>query len=265
MAAPTLQAQGATDAVTTSVPSVVIPAHQANDIIVVDVVIWAPGTIGDVNAIPTPSGFGIVGSELYPPSVEIDGRRTLFWKRATGSSETVTLTRGASWDTGTDTCYGARAYVIRGCVATGNPWDATVVTAARTTANTDFLAVTVSGSERMVVQFGGSTDNQAFAMTSTGWTTGSEDPDVAGTDCNFQTARQDNVSVSTTADTATVSAPAQGFYGFIGVSFKPPTVPRPAAPIRVAGQAVARASSWFRRHEGLVLPERRIWVPGRAH
>jgi hypothetical protein len=37
-----------------------------------------------------------------------------------------------------------------------------------------------------------------------------------------------------------------------------PTRPQP---IRFINQAVARASSWFKRHDGLFVPERRIWVP----
>ena len=51
-------------------------------------------------------------------------------------------------------------------------------------------------------------DNLAFPMTSSGWTTGTEDNDNGGTDSSFQTARKENISASTSADAATVTAPA---------------------------------------------------------
>jgi hypothetical protein len=47
------------------------------------------------------------------------------------------------------------------------------------------------------------------------------------------------------------------------VEYTPPTdsIPQLRAP-RMVGQAVARASSWCRRHDGLFVPQRRIWAPG---
>ena len=221
MAAPVLQAEGATaTGVTTGVPSITIPTHQADDILVVCAIAWVPSTVGDAAEIPTPSGWALIGTQVKTA----DGLLAWFWVRAVGAGTTVTLTRGASWDTGTDTCFNGRAYVVRGCITTGNPWDAVASAGPYTTANQVFAAVTVSGAERMVVQFGNSTDNAAFAMTSTGWTIGTEDDDAGGTDSAFQTARKDNVSSSTAADAATVVAPAQGIYGFMGISFIPPAV-----------------------------------------
>jgi hypothetical protein len=225
VAAPNLQAQGATaTGVTTGVPSIAIPTHQADDILVVTAIIWAPNTTTpDAAQIPTPSGWTLLSTQIPQPAASPrNGWLACFWKRATGAGTTVTLTRGTGWDTGNDTCFNGRAYVIRGCIATGDPWDAVAMSIARTIANQACAAVTVSGAERMVVQFGCSTDNAAFAMTSAGWTIGTEDDDAGGTDSAFQTARKDNVSASTTADAMTCAAPAQGFYGFFGVSFKPP-------------------------------------------
>lgn len=222
MAGPTLQAEGATSAVTSGAPSVTIPTHQADDILIVVAVFWGPNTTGDAAQIPTPSGWALVGSQVgQPAAANRDGWSAVFWKRATGAGTTVTLTTGASWDSGTDTSYGARAYVIRGCATSGDPWDAVNTSGPHTALNQAFPTVTVSGSNRLVVQFGNSMDNQSFAMTSTGWTTGTEDNDPAGTDCSFQTASK-TTSSNTAADTATVSAPAQGAYVFHGVSFKPP-------------------------------------------
>jgi hypothetical protein len=222
MAAPTLQAEGATaTGVTTGAPSVTIPTHQADDIIIVAAIFWGPNTAGDAAQIPTPANYTLLGTQVGQPAGTRDGWTALFWRRVTGAGTTVTLTRGASWDTGTDTCFNARAYVIRGCIATGNPFEFSANSGPHTAANQAFAAQTVSGSERLVVQFGNSMDNAAFAMTSTGWTTGTEDDDAGGTDSAFQTARKDNVSSSTAADTSTVAAPAQGAYAFHGVVFLP--------------------------------------------
>src|SRR5262245_38024280 len=115
MAAPTLQAQGATNAVTTGANAPTIPTHQADDIIIVHAVFWGPNTSGDAAQIPTPSNYNLLGSQIGQPGGTRDGWSALFWRRVAASGTTVSVARGASWDTGTDTCFGARAYVIRGC------------------------------------------------------------------------------------------------------------------------------------------------------
>lgn len=228
MATPILQAEGATVAVTTGAPSVVIPTHQADDIIIISAVFWGPATSGDAAQIPTPTGsitYALIGSQTgQPAAANRDGWSALFWGRADSAGETVTLTAGASWDTGTDTCYGARAYVIRGCVTTGNPFEFQAAAGPYTTANQAFAALTVSGSERLAVHFGISMDNAAFAMTSSGWTDGTEDDDSTGTDCAFQTVRKSNINTNTAADASTVAAPQQAAYFFYGVVFRPPLI-----------------------------------------
>lgn len=219
---PTLQAEGATIANTTGSLTVVLASHQTDDILILCLIAWVPNTTGDAAAIPTPSGWAEIAQLQVPAAGEINGRIAWFWKRAASGAETNPVcARGASWDTGNDTCFGGRAYTVRGCLKTGTPWDEADPTAIYTAANQAFDAVTVSGPERTVIQFGCALDNAAFAMTATGWTTGTEDNDGTGTDCAFQTARKENVSSSTGADAATVSAPAQGAYAFLGISFIP--------------------------------------------
>lgn len=227
MAAPILQAQGATSASTSSTVSPVVPAHVADDILIAHTVFWGP----DSFSISKGTGGG---SWAYLDSGQnVDGYWQIEWQRAVGAGTTYSYTHdNLNNDTGADTCLGARVYVIRGCTTSGNPWDSTNKTGLLTAANGAFATVTVSAAERMVVQFGAVTDNLAFAMTSSGWTTGTEDNASTGTDCAFQTARKDNVASSTGADTATVSAPAAGFYAFFGVSFKPPAAAATFVPYR---------------------------------
>ena len=227
MAAPNLQAQGTiATGVTTGVPTITIPTHQADDILIVHLMAWVPNTTTpDAAQIPTPSTWTLLGVQVGQPAASPrDGWSAVFWKRATGAGTTVTPTRGSGWDTGTDTCYGGRAYVIRGCKNTGDPFETSSNSGPHTAANQSFAAVTVSGTQRLVTHFGIASDNLAFSMASTGWTTGTEENNNGGTDSAAQTARKDNQSASTSADAATVTAPT-GFYAFHGVSFLPQITP----------------------------------------
>ena len=220
MAAPTLQAEGAQNQVTTGTLTLTLPAHQTDDILVCIVLFWLPATVGSAATIPDLSGWTKAGSVMFPGTP--DGEVAFFWRRAVSGAETnPTFTRGAGWDTGSDGIYGGRAHVVRGCVTTGDPWDELDPTVALTAANGACDAVTVSGSQRMVVQFLGKTDDFVTAPTISGWTAGSQTESTAGTDSSYGTFRKDNVSSSTTADASTVEAPAAGAYVFFGVSFAP--------------------------------------------
>ena len=219
MVAPTLQAEGGIAAVTAGSLTITLPAHATDDILVCTVMVWAPSTIPPMATIPTPSGWTKVVGIYDTGGTEI----SYYWRRATSGSETnPVFTRGLNWDTGTDTCYAGRAYVIRGCITSGNPWDEIDPTTAYTTTTGPFDAVTVSGSERLVVQFGGMTDNASWGAAPSGWTAGTAVTSTTGKDAGFQTFRKDNVSANTSADESNVTAPAQGGYLFFGVSFKPP-------------------------------------------
>jgi len=224
VAAPTLQAEGAQNQVTSGTLTLTLPAHATDDILVSIVLFWLPATAGSAATIPDLAGWTKAGSVMFPGTP--DGEVAFFWKRAaSGAEANPVFTRGASWDTGTDGIYAGRAHVIRGCVTTGDPWDELDATVAHTTANQAVDAVTVSGSERMVVQFLGKTDDFATAPTISGWTAGSQTESGTGTDSSFGTFRKDNVSSSTAADASTVEAVVAGAYVFFGVSFKPGVAP----------------------------------------
>lgn len=240
---PFLQAEGTQPAnVTTGNLTVALPAHQADDILVAIVAIWAPNTAGSLAAIPTPTDWTKQAAVNFPATP--DGEIAFFWRRATASGTTdPTFTRGASWDTGTDTAYGGRAFVVRGCIATGDPWDEFDPTAALTGANGAVDAVTVSAAKRTVIQFLGKTDDFVTAPTISGWTAGTQTEQVAGTDTSFGTFRKENVSASTSADASTVEAVAQGAYVFFGVSFKPPDTGTNASAGNASGAGSAPTSS----------------------
>ncbi len=232
MAAPVLQTEGAQpgNATTTSL-TVTLPTSLENDILILCLVIWAPNTAAAVDDIPTPSGWTRI---VALGNGTGDGQVAWFWRRVGASAPlNPVCLRGANWDTGADTAYGGRAWLIRGCETSGNPWDkADIFTTGGpfSAANQSFTSVLVSGSERTVIHFYGSMDNNTIGAAPAGWTAGTATTDAGGTDTGFQTYRKDNVSATTSAAAPTIGATAQGHYAYLGVSFKPPA---PAGPIDV--------------------------------
>lgn len=234
MAAPTLQATGTILGVTSGGVTPTIPTHQADDILIGSTAFWS--VIATTAENQPPAGWNQI-TFLLTPTVSSTGVISWFWRRAAGAGETVTFARRAAWDTGTDTCFAAKVDVIRGCIATGDPWDHAVASAIHSAANGAFAAVTVSGSERLVLQFGISQDNQSLG-TATGWTVSGATTTATGTDAGGQCFHKDNQSASTSADATTAAAPAQGFYSFMGISFKPP----------------AAGSLLYTRRDSLIVP-----------
>lgn len=235
MAAPTLQAQGSVAAVDTGSVTPTLPSHQADDILVAQVVIWSPATSGHIDAIPDPSGWttfaggGNQNPRLIAPADDVDGAIGIWWKRAASGAESdPVFTRGANWSTGAGTCYAARCYVIRGAATGTDPYELYTNT-LRFGASGSYDALTVFGSERLAIQFYGSTDDQSSGAAVSGWTAGTEELTTVGTDAGFQTFRQDNVSSTTSSDNSNASAPAQGAYSFHGIVFVPATTPGASA------------------------------------
>jgi hypothetical protein len=220
---PTLQAQGNLAINTTGDLTVVLPAHQADDILVVVIGIWAPNTSSNINAFTTPSGGWTQGSTVnIVPGAQTDGRFGVYWLRASGGSTTdPTFTRGGNWDTGTDTAFFGRAFVIRGCIPTGTPFDELDPTAAYTTDDQSFDALTVSAGNRLAVQFGVKTGNNAWG-TVAGWTAGTAAGSSTGTGAQTRPFTKETSSNTNGTDApSTNTAPAAGAYCFFGFSFIP--------------------------------------------
>jgi hypothetical protein len=227
MAAPVFLQQGNASVVTNGNLTVVIPAvEQANDILVVAMVAWVPNTGTGANTVAAPTGW----TKFTPATTTItggliDAEYAFFWKRAVGGDADPVFVRPTGWDTGTDTCWYGRSYVIRGCATTGDPWDTITSTAISTAANPAFPAITVSGTERLAVVFAVKTDNTALPTAATGYTVQLETNTATGTDAaiNSYTVSSTNASVSAVTPTGGV-APAQGGTVYFGISFKSPAV-----------------------------------------
>lgn len=235
MPVPVLQTQGGVTGASVPVTSgsliIELPAYQADDIVVITTVGWVPNTTTGTNtqSLSSPWTKYSPNQTLITSSI-IDGEWALFWARATSNSSLgtlVTFTRPTSWDTGTDTCWGGRAYIVRGCRTTGDPWDAITAGSLQSAANAAFPGVSYSDGNNLVVQFLVSADNQASGAAPSGWTAGTEAASTVGTDCMFQTFRQ-TFSVSgsgtSTASTSATGAPNQGRYIFFAASFTPPAI-----------------------------------------
>lgn len=230
MTAPTLVGEGnIATATNTSNLSVTIPAHEVDDIIVIVTANWVPNTTSGTNQTSMTSPWTKLTALTQTSGSPIDSELSIYWTRATSTSTTGSIVRGSGWDSGTDGLRAARAYVIRGCTPTGDPWDAAVVATLQSAANLTMPAVTVSGSERLVIQFLIANDDNGVGTTPSGWTAGTRATSTTGTDAEFQTFRKDNQSSSSAAQASAVAARTAGFYTFVGISFKPPAAVAPSS------------------------------------
>lgn len=235
MAAPTLQAQGTVAAVTTGNLAITLPTYAANDIVVITSVGFIPNTTtgANVQSLSSPWTKNSPDVTVITGGL-IDEEHACWWARATSASSlgsTVTITRPANWDTGTDGVWAGRAYVIRGCVTTGNPFDEFASTALTNVANPVLPAITVAGGNRLAIIFMTKADNTAVPTAATGYTVGTAAPDTTGTDCNFQTYRQTtSANISTVTPTGgTANAASNGNSAYFEFAFIPDPVTATAA------------------------------------
>lgn len=237
MAAPTLQAQGAINATINGNVTVTLPAYQANDIIVITSQFWGPNSSGFIFGyadMPFPySSFQFLVDPEFPDTgdfieaVPFDEIYQTWWARATSTTSlgtTATITRNPNWDTGADTCFSGRAYVIRGCDPNGTPVDYVPTwSAVSSAANPQLPAVKVAGKERLIVHFMVKSDNTATPTAATGYTVGTAATTTTGTDAAHQTYRRtadaDVTAVTPTGGTA--NAANNGNSGYFSIAFRP--------------------------------------------
>lgn len=233
MAAPTLQAQGNIAANTTGDLSVALPAYDNYDIVVVQSLIFAPNTVGTpFNNASMASPWQAFSSSIGTAGSFVEGtipneQFNIWWARATSTTSlgtTATITRGGNWDTGNDTVFAGRAYVIRGCEPNGDPYDDTPgYTTPVTTANAQLPAETVRGIERLVIHFMAKSDNTTNPTAATGYTVGTNAASTTGTDASFQTYRR-TADADVTAVTPTggaANAANNGSNTYFSVVFRP--------------------------------------------
>lgn len=228
VAPPIFQAQSvASNALATSLTcQPVIPTHAINDILVCHAVNYAPNTAGDLADMTIAAGaqtWTAMGTTAkFGTTPNIDGTIQQWWRRAESSAETdPTVTR--TGDTGADTGFQARVYVIRRCITYGDPWDALSSSGATalTAANGTIPAVTVSGLDRLVAVFLGCMDDQATGGAPSGFSSQVRATFTIGTDGQFWFLYKDDQFVSSSSIASALDAPVQGGYSFTGVSFKP--------------------------------------------
>lgn len=221
MTSPFIQAEGAIAAVTTGNLVITLPSYAADDIVVINTVGWVPNTTTGQSVQSLSSPWTKIFEGIYIDLTITDGEVALWWARATSNSSlgtTVTITRPTNWDTGNDTCWAGRAYVIRDCITNGNPYDNDPVNGTPGT----FEQVDVNGGDRLVVQFWASPDNLSAGAAPSPYSAGTAVTTNTGTDAGFQTFYITSVSGGVAAVTNNETTPAQGYNYYAGVAFRPP-------------------------------------------
>lgn len=238
MPRPTVQAQGTLAAVTTGTLTVTLPTHVAGDILLCAVGYWAPNTVGSVGVINAPSGWtklAEIGDIEGGGSFDTGGSLALFWRRATASgtanpvfARPVIDPGGGATDSGTDTLFHGRAYIVRGTRLTGDPYSVLEVSNfggayAGTNGATPAFSVTGQASEKLPLLILVSSDDQADPAAPTDWTAPAVGVSVTtGTD-----ARHKLFTAAPTVDTSYVSrtpfmatrAAGSGGYGYFAIVF----------------------------------------------
>jgi len=168
--------------------NITLPALIVNDIIVIQVM--SKNLTLPANALDTPTGYTEVGTRVTINAVANadDMHTAMFWKRATASDSgaSVTISRAG---TSTLNLEGI-AYVFRGCVKSGDPFDAAgIVTNGDINPDTDIeFAAFDPAADRHVVYFAWHADDVTTTPTdiSNGgftFTFRDEQETTVGTDC----------------------------------------------------------------------------------
>ena len=191
---PSLQASGTAAGGTGSVtPS--WPTHQVNDVALL--IVETAG--GEAATLQDAQGFAAVTGGTFGDNVDINGSRlTLFWKRATTSSEASPTVA----DSGDHTV--ATIVTFRGVTKTGNPWEAVTGNGTAGTASSTFTMPTTTTSTARdlvvnIVSWSDAFDTFLFwnsLFTLAGATT------TAGNDGAFAVATETMATAGTTSGTS---------------------------------------------------------------
>lgn len=169
----------------------------------------------------TPAGWTLLDSENI---VDNEGRHYLFWKRLTGAeSGSVTFTTfGGMGGDASDNCSG-RMSTFRGCVASGNPYDASETSPGAEDDTTPTAPnITAAGYNRLIVNFWAFKFPGTFAPG----TLYTEHYEVSGTDGVdtglAMTSREVFLPLTYAGETGSVTSPPLGLaHGCISVALKP--------------------------------------------
>lgn len=244
MTTPIFQAQGTLAANTNGNLSITLPAYAANDIVILIASYYGPNSAVTVGYPSLASPWSnILSTDDYGYQVDylgtgrLVGGFSIWWAMATSTSSlgtSVSITRPTGWDTGTDTCWIGRAYVIRGCITSGIPYEYNGELfvggspvydyfAVLTNANGLFPSIPyITGGDRLSIMFFISQDNQSEGSGPTGWTAGTLGTTTTGTDGSIQTWRLSGVNAPITLGNSNIAAPQQGSYILMAITFRPP-------------------------------------------
>lgn len=192
--------------------NVTLPSHQADDILVV------------VAAQTISSGTLTCGTSGW---AKLDGTANAalstgyFWKRATSASETTPTITTTNTASGTDSLY-AVAFVIRGCITTGNPYDEFHKSTMALTASPTTTSTTTAGFDRLLFAAFAVNDNNTFNTVPTDWSEHLDINTITGSDVQFG-AMSRTVATPSTIGAATWTNSASDTVESITIAFIPAT------------------------------------------
>lgn len=270
MAAPSVQAVG-TEVAAGSASDLVVswPAHQADDIGVLIV----SGVYGSANNYSASGWTEFPDSPQSNSSDPLNARLQVFWRRATSGAEADATVSDVAGD---DSKIGV-IVTIRGCVASGNPFDVTA--GDNTDTNSTSVSIpgdTTTGADRLILAIVGHAWIDSASAQASGWTNGdltsvTEVVDVCTTSSiGYGIAAASGVKAAAGAygaTTATLAGSAAQGQGRISIAFVPPsTIPftppsggRP--PFRNIRQALVPRSYTPYQDPPIVFPQRGVPRP----
>jgi len=157
-AAPTFQAFSAIAAAASGSadPTVTLPGHAANDILLLATIVRS-----NTATVATPAGWTQIGSPTVRSTV---ATYQFFWKRAAGSAETNPLIDR----TGTTGDVYAAVITYRGAFTTGDPWEVKGTAQTGTTDPSVFTGITTLTADSLVVVAVAGEDNNNASIITTG-------------------------------------------------------------------------------------------------
>jgi len=135
-------------------PTVTLPAHAANDILLLATIVRS-----NTATVATPAGWTQIGSPTVRGTI---ATYQFFWKRAAGGAETNPLINR----TGTTGDVYAAVITYRGAITTGDPWEVKGTAATGTADPSVFTGIsTLTADSLLVVAVAGEDNNNASIIT----------------------------------------------------------------------------------------------------
>lgn len=182
----------------------VIPAHQADDILILHAM-----NSGNANQ-SAPGGWNLIDT------VNNGIGTKWWWLRAASSSETNPLVSGGSAGRF------ARVYVVRGCIASGTPYEDATTANATGDSTPDTASIDTTGADRLVTCF--EVHHNSFTYSSfppSGWNPEDSTTTTDATDAGFSCMTQEKASAGNVPTAVVATLSSTTFWATLTLAFIP--------------------------------------------